>query len=102
RLAEAQLKEAQALQQKFAVEAAVKEAEARGPLREETIRLSYADPNEVADTLIGLLGLAGAGGAQLRPCGQEVFGGGVRLNKPPGAGGATPPRIAQPALSHLY
>ena len=102
RLAEAQLKEAQALQQKFAVEAAVKEAEARGPLREETIRLSYADPNEVADTLIGLLGLAGAGGAQLRPCGQEVFGGGATLNQPPGAVAATPPPIAEPPFSQLY
>src|SRR5204863_6632467 len=101
RLAEAQLKEAQALQQKFAVEAAVKEAEARGPLREETIRLSYADPNEVADTLIGLLGLAGAGGAQLRPCGQEVFGGGATLNQPPGAA-AIPPPIAEPPFSQLY
>jgi type IV pilus assembly protein PilQ len=102
RLAEAQLKEAQALQQKFAVEAAVREAEARGPLREETIRLSYADPNEVADTLIGLLGLAGAGGAQLRPCGQEVFGGGATLNQPPGAAAATPPPIAEPPFSQLY
>jgi len=65
RLAEAQLKEAQALQQKYASEAAVREAEARGPLREETIRLSYADPNEVADTLIGLLGLAALAGFRL-------------------------------------
>ena len=102
RLAEAQLKEAQALQQKYAAEAAVKEAEARGPLREETVRLSYADPNEVADTLIGLLGLAGASGAQLRPCGQEVFGGGATSAPPSGPVAATPPPIAEPPFSQLY
>ena len=56
-MAEAQLKEAEALQQKYAAEAAVQEAEARGPLREETIRLSYADPEEVAETLQGILGI---------------------------------------------
>src|SRR5947207_2699827 len=100
RLAEAQLKETEALQQKYASEAAVREAEARGPLREETIRLSYADPNEVADTLIGLLGLAGATGAQLRPCGQESVGGGATLAQP--ASAATPPPIAEPPFSQLY
>ena len=30
---------------------------ARGPLREETVRLSYADPEEVAKTLQGILGI---------------------------------------------
>jgi type II secretory pathway component GspD/PulD (secretin) len=99
RLAEAQLKEAQALQQKYATEAAVREAEARGPLREESIRLSYADPNEVADTLIGILGLAGAGGAQLKPCGQEVIGGGASAAAAPGT---TPPPIAEPPFSQMY
>jgi type II secretory pathway component GspD/PulD (secretin) len=99
RLAEAQLKEAQALQQKYATEAAVREAEARGPLREESIRLSYADPNEVADTLIGILGLAGAGGAQLKACGQEVIGGGASAAAAPGA---TPPPIAEPPFSQMY
>jgi type II secretory pathway component HofQ len=99
RLAEAQLKETQALQQKYAVEAAVKEAEARGPLREESIRLSYADPNEVADTLIGILGLAGSGGAQLKACGQETVGGGVSAAAAPGA---TPPPIAEPPFSQMY
>jgi len=101
RLAEAQLKEAQALHQKHAAEAAVREAEARGPLREETIRLSYADPNEVADTLIGILGLAGSGGAQLKACGQDVAGGGASQTPPPGSA-ATPPPIAEPPFSQLY
>jgi type II secretory pathway component GspD/PulD (secretin) len=99
RLAEAQLKEAQALQQKYATEAAVKEAQARGPLREESIRLSYADPNEVADTLIGILGLAGAGGAQLKACGQEVIGGGASVAAAPGV---IPPPIAEPPFSQMY
>ena len=31
--------------------------QSRGPLREETIRLSYADPEEVAKTLQGILGI---------------------------------------------
>lgn len=38
-------------------ELAVAELQARGPLREETVRLMYADATEVAKTLIGILGL---------------------------------------------
>ncbi len=104
KMAEAQLKEAEALQRKSAVEAAVKEAQERGPLREETIRLSYADPNEVADTLIGILGLGGSGGTSLQPCGQAVIGGGASspAGGAPGGAGATPPPIAEPPFSQLY
>src|SRR5438094_5625763 len=99
KLAEAQFKEAEALQRKHAAEAAVKDAEARGPLREETIRLSYADPNEVADTLIGILGIGGPQGAALKPCGQEVIGGGaMQATTGPQATG-TPPPIAEPPFS---
>jgi type IV pilus assembly protein PilQ len=85
KMAEAQLKEAEAMQRKFAAEAAVKEAEARGPLREETIRLSYADPEEVATTLQGILGIP--------PEGQKIQG-------TPTTGG--PPPIAEPPFSQLY
>jgi type IV pilus assembly protein PilQ len=55
--AEAELKEQEAQQRKRAAEAAVAEAIARGPLVEEAIRLSYADPGDIANTLQGLLGL---------------------------------------------
>lgn len=83
--AEAQVKEVEALTRRAAAEAAAREAEARGPLREETIRLSYADPDEVARTLQGILGIP--------PEGQKVQG--------PGVIGGLPP-IAEPPFSALY
>jgi len=61
KLAEAQVKEAEAQTKRLAAEAAAKEQEAKGPLREETIRLSYADPEEVAKTLQGILGIPAEG-----------------------------------------
>ena len=85
KLAEAQFKEAEALQKKFAAEAAVKEAEARGPLREETVRLSYADPEEVASTLQGILGIPKEG---------------AKITGPGTIGG--PPPIIEPPFSALY
>ena len=97
KMAEAQVKEAEALQRRYTAEAAVQEAQARGPLREEMIRLSYADPNEVAGTLIGILGI-GATGTALSPCGQGTVGGGATSQ----ATGATPPPIAEPPFSQLY
>jgi type IV pilus assembly protein PilQ len=57
--------------------------EPRGPLREETIRLYYADAEEVAGTLQGILGIGAAG--------QPVQAVG------PGAG-----PIAEPPFSRLY
>jgi type IV pilus assembly protein PilQ len=42
-------------------EIALAEAQARGPLREETIRLIYADATDIAKTLIGILGLPPSG-----------------------------------------
>ena len=57
KLAEAQIKEQDLAARKIANEAAAEEARARGPLREETVRLSYADPEEVAKTLQGILGI---------------------------------------------
>src|SRR2546426_7622271 len=59
--AEAQLKEQEAIDKKRAAEAAFIELQARGPLREETIRLSYADPEEIAKTLQGILGIPASG-----------------------------------------
>ena len=44
-----------------AEELAFADLRARGPLREETIRLSYAEAGEVAKTLQGILGLPPAG-----------------------------------------
>jgi type IV pilus assembly protein PilQ len=61
KVAEAQLKEAEAKSKQLAAEAAVAEAIARGPLKEETIRLAYADPEDLAKTLSGILGIPEGG-----------------------------------------
>ena len=63
RRAEAEFKEAEARTRQFQSEAAIAEAKARGPLREETVRLSYADPEDVAKTLQGILGIPPSGAA---------------------------------------
>lgn len=59
--ADAEFKEAEAAYKKLQSDAAVSEAKSRGPLREETVRLSYADPEEVAKTLRGILGIPPSG-----------------------------------------
>jgi type IV pilus assembly protein PilQ len=59
--ADAEFKEAESAYKKLQSDAAISEAKSRGPLREETIRLSYADPEEVAKTLQGILGIPPAG-----------------------------------------
>ena len=61
KVAEATLKEAEARGKQLAAEAAAAEAAARGPLKEETIRLSYADPEDMAKTLSGILGIPEGG-----------------------------------------
>jgi type IV pilus secretin PilQ/predicted competence protein len=66
KLAEAKLKEQEAQARQIAAEQAAAEQAARGPLKEETIRLSYADPEEIARTLEGILGLT-AGSAPPAP-----------------------------------
>jgi type IV pilus assembly protein PilQ len=88
--ADAEFKEAEAMTKKFQSDAAISEAKARGPLREETIRLSYADPDEVAKTLQGILGIppAGAPIAQIPivnaiPQNPTVVGSDPRLIGPP-------------------
>src|SRR5213594_4440695 len=83
--AEAQLKEQEAIDKRRAAEAAYAELQARGPLREETIRLSYADPEEIAKTLQGILGIP-AEGIQAA---QVPIGGGM-------------PPIPGPPFSALY
>ena len=87
--AEAQLKEADVANRKLQAELAAAEAQSRGPLREEVIRLSYADPEEVAKTLQGILGIP-ADGAQPVAGTQGVAA--------PGG----PPLIAEPPFSALY
>ena len=85
KMAEAQLKEQEAIDKKRLAEAAVAELRARGPLREETIRLSYADPDEVAKTLQGILGIPPTGvQAQIAPAAEGM------------------PPIAAPPFSALY
>src|SRR5262249_57065943 len=66
-------------------EAAAAGRGARGPLREETIGLSYADPDEVAKTLQGILGIPPTGvQAQIAPTAEGM------------------PPIAAPPFSALY
>jgi type IV pilus assembly protein PilQ len=84
KVAEALLKEQEAQAKKFAAELAAAEAVARGPLKEETIRLSYADPEDVAKTLQGILGIAEGAAAAA-----------------PGTPGG-PPLIPAPPFSQLY
>jgi type IV pilus assembly protein PilQ len=95
KLAEAQLKEAEAQQKKLVAEAAIAEAQARGPLREETIRLNYADPEEVAKTLQGILGIPERGAPAVAP---PITQPGVT----PSIGMGGPPPIAEPPFSALY
>src|SRR5207245_9329150 len=57
KVAEAQRKEAEARGKILAAEAAAAEAAARGPLKEETIRLAYAHPEAMAKTLSGILAI---------------------------------------------
>ena len=65
--AEAVLKEQEALARQVAAQQAAEELAARGPLKEETIRLSYGDPEEVQKTLEGILGLSPGGSGPAAP-----------------------------------
>jgi type IV pilus assembly protein PilQ len=55
--AETALKEQEAIDKKRAAELANEDLIRRGPLTEETIRLSYGDPDDIAKTLQGILGI---------------------------------------------
>ncbi|MBI2159481.1 MAG: AMIN domain-containing protein [Candidatus Rokubacteria bacterium] len=87
--AEAKLKEQEALDRQRAAEAAFREAQARGPLKEETIRLAYADPDELVKTLQGILGLTG-GAPSAPPPVAPPFSAVYGQPAPPGAPPATP------------
>jgi type IV pilus assembly protein PilQ len=94
KLAEAQIKEQDLAARKIANEAAAEEARSRGPLREETVRLSYADPEEVAKTLQGILGIP--------PEGTQVSG---TIPSVPPVISSSGPNLAlpnQPPFSALY
>ena len=80
--AEAKLKEQEAIARERAVELELAQLKARGPLKEETIRLAYADPEDIEKTLLGILGQLPAGIAPTVPSG--------------------PPPIAAPPFSALY
>jgi type IV pilus secretin PilQ/predicted competence protein len=92
KLAEAKLKEQEAQARQMAAEQAAAEQAARGPLKEETIRLSYADPEDVAKTLEGILGLQGGSAAAAPTSGpgvipsppfSQLFGPGQPVPAPP-------------------
>ena len=94
KLAEAQIKEQDLAARKIANEVAAEEARSRGPLREETVRLSYADPEEVAKTLQGILGIP--------PEGTQVSG---TIPSVPPVISSSGPNLAlpnQPPFSALY
>jgi type IV pilus secretin PilQ/predicted competence protein len=104
KLAEAQIKEQELAIKRLQAAAAASEAEARGPLREELIRLSYADPVDVAKTLQGILGIPPEGTAPVPSIPGVIPSGGVGAG--PGgsvpAFGAGPGPIAEPPFSALY
>jgi type IV pilus secretin PilQ/predicted competence protein len=87
--AEAQLKESEVANRKLQADLAAAEAQSRGPLREEVIRLSYADPEDVAKTLQGILGIPAEG--------AQPIAGTQGITAPGG-----PPLIAEPPFSALY
>src|SRR5215510_10572015 len=110
RRADAEFKEAEAATKKLQADAAIAEAKARGPLKEETIRLSYADPEDVAKTLQGILGIPPSGTVPISsapilsvPQNPTVVGSSVgppnpALGRLPEANAPYPPvPIAQPA-----
>src|SRR5437899_685667 len=80
--AEAKLKEQEAIARERAVELELAQLKASGPRKEETIRLAYADPEDIEKTLLGILGQLPAGIAPTVPSG--------------------PPPIAAPPFSALY
>jgi type II secretory pathway component HofQ len=101
KIAEAQVKEAEAQTRKLAAEAAQREQEAKGPLREETMRLSYADPEEVAKTLQGILGIPAEGAKVAGPGYLGIGIPGPAPNPELGIpyGGAAPPPMPAPPVS---
>src|SRR3990167_7385675 len=102
KLAEAQQKGADLAAKRLNAQAAAEEARARGPLREETIRLSYADPEEVARTLQGILGIPPEGTAPVpsQPLVPQVLPSGPTPAAAPGTGGQ--PYIGEQPFSQMF
>jgi type IV pilus assembly protein PilQ len=101
--AEAEMRETEAANKKFQSEANMADARARGPLREEAFRLSYADPGEIANTLQGILAF-GQQASDIKPCRtveKTKAGGGTTVKQGTG-GGATSGPIAEPPFSQLF
>jgi type IV pilus secretin PilQ/predicted competence protein len=104
--AEAEAKEFEVQQRKRNAEVAVAEAIARGPLTEAALRLSYADPGEVANTLQGLLSI-GTSTSEIQPCRMIKQEPGRRqVTFARGGGGASEGPvsgpIAEPPFSQLF
>jgi type IV pilus assembly protein PilQ len=99
KMAEAELKEQEARQRKLAAEAAATEAEARGPLKEEILRVQYADPGEIANTLQGILGL---GQQPIDPCVKVTESDTETKVEFRTGGGVTSGPIAEPPFSQLF
>src|SRR5204863_316357 len=85
--AEAKLKEQEAIARERAVELELAQLKARGPLKEETIRLAYADPEDIEKTLLGILGQLPAGIAPTVPSGPPP-------TAPPPSPRSSPRRVA--------
>ena len=94
--AEAQLKEAEVANRKLQAELAAAEAQARGPLQEEVIRLSYADPEDVARTLQGILGIPPEGTQPDRGHARRCT---RRVARRPSRSRRSPPSTASPATA---
>jgi len=101
KVAEAEMKEQDVQQRKRAAEAAVAEAIARGPLTEAAIRLLYADPGDVANTLQGLLAI---GSQPIPACREEIAGKerGTRTVRLRESSGVVSGPIAEPPFSQLF
>jgi type IV pilus assembly protein PilQ len=99
KLAEAEVKEQDARQRKLAAEAAAAEAAARGPLKEEILRVAYADPGEIAGTLQGILGIVGQ---PIEPCIKVSETETETKVEFKTGGGVTSGPIAEPPFSQLF
>ncbi len=107
--AETALKEQEAIDKKRAAELANEELIRRGPLTEETIRLSYGDPVDIALTLQGILGIPPEGIAAqtaLTPSGVSAVPGQGYIAEPPfsqlfGPGQPPPLPVAGPSSDVL-
>jgi type IV pilus secretin PilQ/predicted competence protein len=105
--AETALKEQEAIDKKRAAELAQEDLIRRGPLTEETIRLSYGDPEDIARTLQGILGIPPEGiQAQTPLMSAPVVPGQGPIPAPPfsqlfGPGQPPPPPVVGPSSDVL-